>query len=148
MPYYHLLASLTDDDHWDLVVGDQSDEGMRCMYLEPLTKGKDTVVGNCIWRSAEIRRVMIVRTAEPVSDVLTKMRNEDVGTMRQEEGLLVMPAGFGTRESDIRHAGDDVTADFLTHGWPTKSQLYENQWVVGIGVTLIGGFILWKLGWK
>ena len=157
MKYHHIILGFSGSD---AVVSDDlmdlSEQDLRKLFVEPYKKGQSILVNGKVVATADIRSVLIIRTAREKSaerDALNRQHLERIDRMnRESDSVVILSPGHGYEPEDIAEAGEDVTAEFIkgppgyaSNGW-LKSAIH-NPWVVTLGGGLIlAGAIAW-LGW-
>jgi hypothetical protein len=129
------------------LLGDLDARELRRRFLRPYRAGGRFVVGNVVVDLSHLERVQIIRTAKPKEQELERIRKEDseatdrFNAESRSSGFVFMGnIGFGNRDTDIAHAGPDVTGEFIMappgSGNPVL-RFISNHWTV----TVIGGII-------
>ncbi len=156
MSFYHVILTFEESPHrpkcifWDLSKGK-----LNSLFVKPYRRGKDIFCDSEVLRLESIQKIQIIETDQKneveriAIQVKSQKENEDLNRMG---GAMVIGMGRGYHNEDIVEAGEDVTKIFIdgAPGYAAQNvmgRFLGNPWVQGVGVTLIGAFLIWKLGW-
>lgn len=160
MSYFHVLLQLGESSQdTRCVLWDLSEKQMKSQFVDPYRKGRDLLCGSEVVKLSSIRRVRIVRTERTNeaerADIQTRSKRE-IDEMNRGGEPIIISFGRGYHKEDIAEAGREVTEDYIggTPGYASTNtflRTVNNPWVIGVVsglvVTLLGAFIVWKLGW-
>lgn len=143
--FFHVLITLRGGaEH--LLLEDLSRAALQNRFLKPYQRGEKLTVAGRIVDPHDLSGVRIIKTPDRKEAAMDRLFQEGLAatdrmnTDAQASGVVIMPPLY-SRDTDIEHAGEDVTSAFVK-GAPgsagTLAHYLNHPWTL----TILGGLIV------
>ena len=149
-PRYHAFVRLKGTDSFRVLAVDLSERELKRLVVTPYKAGKAIYVHSTITRIEDVEKLVITRTEQSSTEELKRLAKEHqelIDRQNRESGIVILTAGRGRSALELMGSAEDVTSTYLFNapGTGTTSTkilaFFHNQWVIGIGLLLIGVLI-------
>ena len=154
---YHAFAKLKSTNQFRILMVDLSERELKKRVVSPYKAGKDIYLSSTVTKIDDIERLVIVRTSDPAQDELKRISDEHealIARENRESGIVILGPGRGRTPLELIDKCEDVTSGSISDApgsgtLSTKAHaFFHNQWVIGIGLLIIGVVIgkFWGTG--
>ncbi|NQD38279.1 hypothetical protein HPT27_14725 [Permianibacter sp. IMCC34836] len=144
---FHAFARLKNTEEFRVLGLDLSKSELKSKICKPYKAGKDIYISSTITRIADIQQLSIVRSQHNAKVELDRYGEEHAALIKKQNegsGLIVLGVFRGNNPLELMECCENVTDTFIADApgsgtFVTKTYaFFHNQWIIGIGLLIIG----------